>query len=213
MYRGLHGCADRLPYSTGRDAAAIANTAASLNRMKLWRRLLGGREPLPPDVAAWRQDWTKAAAQSPLTTDVVERLRLRLDQLSSSDDFEIELEMLDALERAAALHACLAERGLPVVETGHRVVGTDTCHFLAPASIPDDPAQPSGRLLLTNARIIFAGGARTVTAPWHAMTRPTQTERDLVLVRVDASAIHRFRLNSYGDALCAAIIARDLVRR
>jgi hypothetical protein len=121
--------------------------------------------------------------------------------------------MLEALEHASALYESIAERGLPVLETGHRIVGSDTCHFLAPASMPDDAAQPSGRLLLTSARMIFAGGARAVTAPWHAITRPMHSERDLCLVRVDGSTLYRFRLNSYGDALCAAIVARHLVRR
>jgi hypothetical protein len=121
--------------------------------------------------------------------------------------------MLDALDQALALAATIDRGGLPVVQTGHRVVGSDTCHFIAPASLPDDAAQPSGPLLLTSRRVIFAGGVRAVTAPWHAVTRPSHTDRDLLLVRVDGSALYRFRCNSYGDALCAAIIARHLVRR
>jgi hypothetical protein len=182
--------------------------------MTLWRRLLRGRERTPPDHIAWRRDWVKAVAELRVTADDVQQFRRRLDQLSSTDDLEIELEMLEALQQAAALHASIAERGLPLVETGHRVVGSDTCHFLAPVSLPDDTAQPSGRLFLTNARVIFAGGAvRTITAPWHAITRPTHTDRDLVLVRTDGSAVYRFRLNSYADALCAAIVARQLVTR
>jgi hypothetical protein len=142
----------------------------------------------------------------------VSELRARLDQLPD-DDLEIEREMLEGLEQALALTSSIKDGRLPALVTGHRVVGTDTCHFSAPASMPDIAAQPSGRLLLTSARAIFVGGGRGLTVPWHSLTRPTHAERDLVLIRVDGSALYRFRCNSYGDALCAAITAQHLVRR
>ena len=118
--------------------------------------------------------------------------------------------MLDGLEQVLQFAATVDRDGLPAIATGHRVVGADVCHFIAPASMPDDPAQPSGRLLLTNARAIFVGGARGVTVPWHAVTQPHQADRDVVLVRVDGSALYRFRCNSFDDALCGAFIARRL---
>ena len=122
----------------------------------------------------------------------VEALAAALAALAlPEDDIEIEREMLDWLEQLAAIHAA---PGLPIVETGHRVVGTDVCHFTAPASMPDDPSQPSGRLILTNARAIFAGGARAVTVPWHAAGRILQQERDVVIVRHDRDANAPFPL-------------------
>jgi hypothetical protein len=87
------------------------------------------------------------------------------------------------------------------------------CHFIAPASMPDDPAQPSGRLLLTNARAIFVGGARGITVPWHAIAQQLQTDRDIVLVRSDGAALYRFRCNSFDDALRGAFIAGRLRRK
>jgi hypothetical protein len=136
---------------------------------------------------------------------------MRLDQLAASNgDLEIEREMLEGLEHVIGFGASVAENGLPAIVTGHRVVGRDVCHFTAPVSMPDDPAQPSGRLLLTNARAIFVGGARGVTVAWHAVVQPLQTDRDLILVRADGAAIYRFRCNSFDDVLCAAFIARRL---
>ena len=81
----------------------------------------------------------------------------------AEEEIEIEREMIDGLDQLVKLQTALAAEGLPVIETGHRVVGTDVCHFSAPSSMPDDPAQPSGRLILTSARAIFTGGARAMT--------------------------------------------------
>jgi hypothetical protein len=37
-------------------------------------------------------------------------------------------------------------------------------------------------------------------------------DRDLLLIRADRQDAHRFRCNSYGDALCCAFIAARLIR-
>jgi hypothetical protein len=79
--------------------------------------------------------------------------------------------------------------------------------------MPDDVAQPSGRLIFTGARAIFAGGARALTLPWHAVAEVAQQERDVILVRHDRETFHRFRCNVFADALCAGLLARTLARR
>jgi hypothetical protein len=178
--------------------------------MRFLRRFLNARAEARR-VEDWKRAWSDAATH-PDAARIAE-LRTRLDQLSAPDgDLEIEREMLDGLERVVEFAATVAQQGLPVLTTGHRVVGTDTCHFTAPVSMPDDAAQPSGRLLLTNVRAIFVGGARGVTVAWHAVARPLHTDRDLVLVRADGT-VHRFRCNSFDDALCAAFVARRLAGR
>ena len=138
------------------------------------------------------------------------------DELSSlplpAEEVELEAEMLDGLGAAAALAQAIATGGLPTVETGHRVVGADACHFSAPVSLPDEVTQPSGRLLLTSTRAVFAGGNPTAV-PWHAVARIQQGDRDLILIRTDRPDIVRFRCNSYSDAMCAALLARHLSRR
>lgn len=176
--------------------------------MGLLRRLLN-RRAADRALQQWRSAWSRAAANP--DADAVRDLRERLDRLAAADgDLEIEREMLDGLQHVVTFAASVADRGLPVLPTGHRVVGTDVCHFTAPASMPDDPAQPSGRLLLTSARAIFAGGARAVTVAWHAVAEPVHADRDLVLVRLDGAALYRFRCNNFDDALCAAFVARRL---
>lgn len=177
--------------------------------MQWLRRLLGGGSSGAAEQ--WRAEWIAAAAA--VDPAAVCPLRERLAQLASGrpdDDFEIEREMLDALEHVVRFAAAADEHGLPIITTGHRVVGMDRCHFSAPASMPDDPAQPSGRLLMTNTRAIFVGGSRGVTLPWHAVAAPVQSDRDLILVRLDRTALHRFRCNSYQDALTAGFLARRL---
>ena len=99
-----------------------------------------------------------------------------------ADDLEIEEEMLDALRQLLDARARAGRSRLPIVETTHRVVGPDRCHFSAPVSMPDDPAQPTGRLLLTSTRAVFAGGARTPALPWHAAREVIQSGRDLLFV-------------------------------
>lgn len=156
----------------------------------------------------WRRAW-ETAATHPCRGDVP-ALRAQLEALGLSDDeIEIEREMVDALETVIGLADSVESAGLPVVATGHRVVGSDVCHFIAPASMPDDPAQPSGQLILTNARAIFVGGARLSMA-WHLVAGVTQSGRDLVLARMDRQSPSLFRCNSFGDALCAAFLARRL---
>jgi hypothetical protein len=121
--------------------------------------------------------------------------------------------MLDGLEAVVALAESIGSNGLPVIPTGHRVVGRDVCHFTASVSMPDDSAQASGRLILTNARAIFVGGARAVTVAWHMIGETQQAGRDLVLVRIDRQSLYRYRCNSFSDAMCAAFLAKRLAKR
>jgi hypothetical protein len=79
--------------------------------------------------------------------------------------------------------------------------------------VPDDPAQPSGTLLLTNIRAVFVGGARAVAIPWHAVGRAMPQNRDLVLIRSDREDLHRFRCNTFADAMRGACLARYLSKR
>jgi hypothetical protein len=162
------------------------------------------------ELADWRKTWN-AAASGPADASALAALRARLDTLAlSADDKEIELEMLDALDELLQLRAEVERGELPVVETGHRVVGTESCHFSAPVSMPDDDAQPSGRLLLTSTKAIFVGGARTTTVPWHAIGEAVHNDRDLLLIRKDRQHLYRFRCNTFADALRSAFLAQRL---
>jgi hypothetical protein len=163
-----------------------------------------------PRLRHWKQEWTSAIAAPEAAR--LQKLGADLEAFGlPEDDIEIEREMLEGLERLIALTHEIGANGLPVVDTGHRVVGTERCHFSAPASMPDEPTQPSGRLLLTSGRAIFVGGASARTLAWHMVGDALPSDRDLVLVRVDREHLLRFRSNTFADALCAAFLARRLM--
>jgi hypothetical protein len=202
-------CGERLGNSTVRRCVSSPTEARIGSRMGLFGWLKGNRNSVDPRLAAWRQAWSAARANPDQETVV--SLRQRLDALhAAEEEIEIEREMLEGIAQLVELRNAVGSAGLPVVETGHRVVGHDTCHFSTTASMPDDAAQPAGRLLLTNARVIFAGGGKATTLPWHAVSQVVQDDRDLVLLRRDRDTIYRFRCNSYADALCGAFVARRL---
>jgi hypothetical protein len=166
------------------------------------------------EVKAWRERWTHAvASRDPAAFDLLAADLQRQPPLA--DDLEVEQEMLEGLRQLLDLERDLATSNLPVIATTHRVVGADRCHFSAPVSMPDDPAQPTGRLLLTSTRAVFAGGARTPALAWHATREIVQSGRDLIFVfkRGGDDDGFRFRCNSFADALCAAAIGRHLMRQ
>ena len=134
----------------------------------------------------WRRDCEAAIGRPDAAAHA--HLRERLGALAgSAEDVEVEQEMLDALETLLALMDQLAADGLPVVATTHRVIGAEVCHFTAPVSMPEDPAQPSGRLLMTSSRAIFIGGPKAISIPWHAAADVMRRDRDLVTRRLRAS--------------------------
>jgi hypothetical protein len=156
---------------------------------------------------AWEAAVTALDAEAPARLDAW----LRRDP-ALADDAEIEEEMLDALREVLALERDLAAARLPAIETTHRAAAGEPCHFSAPVSMPDDPLQPTGRLLLTSGRVAFAGGARAPSIPWHAAREVIRAGRDLIVVRAGMEDGYRFRCNTYADAVCGAAIARYLAR-
>ena len=163
-------------------------------------------------LRGWRHAWGRIAAATHVQHELIEQLAAELDSFRLPDDeIEIEREMLDALRERETLRASVQLSGLPLVETGHRVVRGEPCHYSAPASMPEEPGQPSGRLLLTHGRAIFVGGANGMVAAWHMISETTHTDRDLVLIRNGRDQVYRFRCNSYGDALRATFIASELL--
>jgi hypothetical protein len=161
-----------------------------------------------PAVRRWRDDWVRVL-ESPGADD--ERLREALRGLAATEpDIELETEMLDALDALRIAQRQLAGGTLPVVETHHRVIGTDRCHFTAPASLPADQTQPAGRVLLGGSRAIFVGGGRTAATPWHAVREVVRSERDVLFVRGDGTPSAHYRFNTYGDAVVCAFLARQL---
>jgi hypothetical protein len=160
----------------------------------------------------WRHQWTRALAAPDAAAVASLEAALRR-QPPIDDDLELEEEMLDALRQLVDLSRELDASRLPVVETSHRVAGADVCHFSAAVSVPDDPAQPTGRLLLTSRRAAFAGGGRVPALAWHAVRHVVQDGRDVLFIHAAGDDAVRFRCNSFGEAVCGAAIARFLVQR
>lgn len=179
--------------------------------MGLWRWLRSGGSGPEARRAEWKRAWQAALDGGDPDEAARAALAEQLDALGlPEEETEIEREMIEALRLLAELAGSVRSAGLPVVETGHRVVARDRCHFSAPASMPDHPAQPSGRLLLTASRAVFVGGGNSTSVPWHGVGQVLQSDRDLILVARRPGAPHRFRCNSFGDALCSAFLSRRL---
>lgn len=159
-------------------------------------------------LAGWRAAWAEAVSGSDAGDA---ELRRRFQAVTQGEpDVELELEMLEGLDQLRAAQQAVGEGRLPSVETHHRVIGGDTCHFSAPASLPSDHGQASGRVLLTPSRAVFVGGGRTSATAWHLVHDLARVERDLLLARVDGSPAAHFRFNTYGDAVVCAFLARHL---
>jgi hypothetical protein len=166
------------------------------------------------DESRRAQEWRAACREAAAAPDErrLEGLRTELEAWGcAEEDIEVERELLDGLRDLLDLTKIVADLGLPALETGHRVVGRDACHFSVSCSMPDEPGGPSGRLLLTAGRAIFVGGARGTTVAWHAVREALNAERDLVLIRADRQDLYRFRCNSFSDAWRGRFIARQLM--
>jgi hypothetical protein len=158
----------------------------------------------------WRSDWAKVEATAERAD--IAALAGELERIALPDEeIEMEREMLQALIDRDELSSAMRASGLPQVETGHRIVRGEPCHYSAPASLVEDTAPPTGRLLFTAGRVVFVGGGTSISIPWHAVSAAVHAERDIVLVANGREQAYRFRCNTYTDALCAAFIARDIL--
>ena len=161
----------------------------------------------------WRRRWHAAAAAPDAAT--VASLTADLNGLAlPEEEIEIEREMLDGLDQLVQLQAALGRQRIARRrDRSPRGRHRDLPLQRAIVHARRRGAQPSGRLIFTGARAIFAGGARALTLPWHTVADVVQQERDVILVRHDRETFHRFRCNVFADALCAGLLARTLARR
>lgn len=155
---------------------------------------------------AWWRD-AEAAAAAP-ATDTIDRLQREMGAAGSPDELERREEFVEGLARLIELSS---NGELPRVETQHRVIGHDTCHFVAPASVAGQ-SEAAGKLFLTSQRIVFASqGVRAW--PWHRVREVGRLGRDLVLTVAGIEDPVQIQCNSYGDAMVAAHLARGLAGR
>jgi hypothetical protein len=160
-------------------------------------------KPAPSPHAAWWTD-ADAAAEAP-TPGKVERLRAGMAaRTAGADDHERQEEMVDGLEQ---LLAVMQSDQLPTIPTGHRVIGGDACHLVAPVTLADSPV--GGKLFITSARVVFASGGVNAW-PWHRVCAITRSDRDLVVTITGSGDALHVRCNTYADALIATHLARRL---
>ena len=135
------------------------------------------------------------------------RFRQRGVDTSFEDDPEIQEEHREGLERVRQAEAAGA---LPVLETQHRAIGPDICHFAVPASMPDG-ADAFGKLFVTDRRLIFAGPS-PVTLGLGRVIKADRHERDIIVVPGGGAPL-RFRCNSFGDAMLGVWLLDRLRRK
>jgi hypothetical protein len=161
-----------------------------------------------PDVSPnwpWWQCADRIAAHP--TAEAVDQLRTFVDPAGVDlDEAECRSEMIEGLVRLVELHASAP---LPLLDSQHRVIGVDACHFAAPAGLAGDDQETPGKLFLTSKRLVFAGGPVRAW-PWHRILDVARIERDVVVTIRDAGMI-RVRFNSYSDALEARFLAQRLI--
>jgi hypothetical protein len=138
-------------------------------------------------------------------------LRMPEEQGLPHDEVELEIEALQGALDVIALKESVARGGLPVIEHQHRALGADRVHFLASAFLASDGSDRTGRLFLTNRRLVFVT-TPMVTVSWGGILSIEQQARDLVITTTGRDTLYQFRCNSFSDARCGAFIARQLKR-
>ncbi|RPJ71596.1 MAG: hypothetical protein EHM24_11840 [Acidobacteria bacterium] len=172
---------------------------ARAERREMDRRL----ECLRGEIEAARQAGGRAA---------LDRLRTRPAELGLSDDeADLELELLEGLIEVGTLNEQAAGGApLPVMETNHRALAGEPCHFAAPASRPDIAGDGGGKLFVTPRRLVYIGST-PVTLSWAHVSAVNAMARDIVVgARAERHLV--FRCNSYVDALRGAWIASRLLK-
>ncbi|HUF47414.1 MAG TPA: hypothetical protein VMM93_06315 [Vicinamibacterales bacterium] len=152
--------------------------------------------------AGWWDDANRAGTAP--SVEAIDRLHAALAPVAEADIREQQEEMIGGLRH---LFALATRADLPVVESQHRVVGTDVCHLITPVTFGGSEAAP-GKLFLTSRRLIIVTGGVT-TRPWHATRRLERIGRSVFVGA--GEALLEVRCNSYGDALVAHHIGSRLV--
>lgn len=138
-------------------------------------------------------------------------LRMPDEQGLPGDEVELETEALQGALDVITLKETVAKAGLPVIEHQHRALGADRVHFLASAFLASDGSDRTGRLFLTNRRLVFVT-TPMVTVSWSGILSIEQQSRDLVITTTGRDTLYQFRCNSFSDARCGAFIAKQLKR-
>ena len=165
-------------------------------------------------IRAFRAAVTRDLREDPSPEDraaLEALLRMPEEQGLPDDEVELETEALQGALDVITLKETVAKGGLPVIEHQHRALGADRVHFLASAFLASDGSDRTGRLFLTNRRLVFVT-TPMVALSWSGILSIDQQSRDLVITTTGRDTLYQFRCNSFSDARCGAFIARQLKR-
>jgi hypothetical protein len=179
----------------------------------LTRTLRGGNAQTEAQkrAKAFREDVREALENSP-TRDELQTLLCRPAELGlPEEDVELEIEALQGALDALTLRDAIVQGGgaLPVVEHQHKALGEDRCHFVASAFLASEASDRTGRLFLTDRRLLFLA-TPLLSLSWGSILSIDAEARDLVIASTARGVVYRFRCNSFSDARCAVVIAQAL---
>jgi len=174
----------------------------------LWLLAGRARQKRDPRLDAFHRE--VAAACDAADGAAVDHLLARREEVGlSEDEAAIEIEMLEGLREFLEFRAEAERDGLPVLDTQHRVLGADRCHFWTPA-FPPDRVEAGGKLFFTGTRLVFLGGGVQAT-PWNAVSKISREGCDLVVVVPSRDQVLRFRCNAFGEAMRGQYVAEQLL--
>jgi hypothetical protein len=184
-----------------------------------WLKSLMGRmgatsDPISAARAAQIQSFKATVTRDLETADratLEALLRLPVELGLPDDEIELEVEAVQGALELLALREKAVREGLPVVQHQHKALGQDRCHFGASAFLANDSLDRTGRLFLTNRRLVFVSSPM-ITLSWSAVASIDQQARDLIVIPVARDTLYQFRCNSFSDARCGAFIAQLLKR-
>jgi hypothetical protein len=169
----------------------------------VWRPFRKSSAAASADATWWRDASEIAGAPTEAAIAALEQ-RATFDPIEDADR---QREMIAGLRQLAEI---AASADLPAVVTQHRVIGSDTCHFIGPASRVGG-TDSSGKLFLTSTRLVLVTGA-VASWPWHRVTSVARVDRDVIFSVSGGDAVH-VRLNTFGEALVVHHLAERLSSR
>lgn len=181
-------------------------------------RLRGGGEPARAQRETQRRAREfRGEVQQALAPALTRGDRAALEALSRKpaelglpeEEVELELEALQGALDAIGLREAIAQGGLPLVAHQHKALGDDRCHFVASAFLASDGSDRTGRLFLTDRRVLFLSSP-VVSLSWGSVGSLAVDQRDLLIASAGRGTLYRFRCNSFSDARCAEVIARAI---
>lgn len=177
-------------------------------------RLRGGRGQEQREAQRRAREF-RAAVQQAIGPAVAAGDRAALEALVgkpaelglAEEEVELELEALHGALDAISLRETLARDGLPTVAHQHKALGDDRCHFVASVFLASDGSDRTGRLFLTDRRVLFLASP-IMALSWGSIASVEAQQRDLVVASSSRGVLHRFRCNSFSDARCAEVMAK-----